>query len=110
MFIFQPFNATRINASAINERVSVLEKDNGSQGSGKAGFWEEFEASEAMTASYFLYDQHHLCYLNYTDSGNNEVNNMHRSHHCLCKFLSCYVPHLKGLHPWGQNFDIVRLY
>ena len=40
---FQPFNATRINASAINERVNVLEKENGVQGSGKAGFWEEFE-------------------------------------------------------------------
>lgn len=41
--LFQPFNATRINASAINERVNVLEKENGVQGSGKAGFWEEFE-------------------------------------------------------------------
>jgi len=41
--LFQPFNATRINASAINERVNVLEKENGTQGSGKAGFWEEFE-------------------------------------------------------------------
>jgi len=39
----QPFNATRINASAINERVNVLEKENGTQAGGKAGFWEEFE-------------------------------------------------------------------
>ena len=45
--IFQPFNATRINASAINERVNVLEKENGSQGSGKAGFLEEFEVCVA---------------------------------------------------------------
>jgi len=40
---FQPFNATRINASVISERVNVLEKENGAQGTGKAGFWEEFE-------------------------------------------------------------------
>lgn len=39
----QPFNATRINAAAINNRVSELEKENGGQGIGKAGFWEEFE-------------------------------------------------------------------
>lgn len=39
----QPFNATRISAAAINNRVSELEKENGGQGIGKAGFWEEFE-------------------------------------------------------------------
>jgi len=53
-YLFQPFNATRINASAINERVSVLEKDNGMQGSGKAGFWEEFEVCEAVTLPVIL--------------------------------------------------------
>jgi hypothetical protein len=41
-FYFQPFNATRINASAINHRVTELEKDNGTSNT-KAGFWEEFE-------------------------------------------------------------------
>jgi tyrosine-protein phosphatase non-receptor type 11 len=44
----QPFNATRINASAINERVSELEKENGTQGTGKAGFWEEFEQLQQL--------------------------------------------------------------
>uniref|UniRef100_T1J4B3 Tyrosine-protein phosphatase non-receptor type n=1 Tax=Strigamia maritima TaxID=126957 RepID=T1J4B3_STRMM len=39
----QPFNATRINASTIQSRVQVLSKEN-SLTSGKAGFWEEFEA------------------------------------------------------------------
>ncbi|XP_013383779.1 tyrosine-protein phosphatase non-receptor type 11 [Lingula anatina] len=34
-----PFNATRINASGIENRVKVLQKENGP----KAGFWEEFE-------------------------------------------------------------------
>src|SRR6218665_610351 len=44
--LWQPFNATRINASAINNRVSELEKENGGQGIGKAGFWEEFEVCQ----------------------------------------------------------------
>ena len=37
-----PFNATRITASTIENRVKVLSKEN-VQNSGKAGFWEEFE-------------------------------------------------------------------
>ncbi|XP_068699267.1 tyrosine-protein phosphatase non-receptor type 11-like [Montipora capricornis] len=37
-----PFNATRINAAAIEDRVKVLQKEN-SGVSGKAGFYEEFE-------------------------------------------------------------------
>ena len=37
-----PFNATRITASTIENRVKVLSKEN-NQSSGKAGFWEEFE-------------------------------------------------------------------
>ncbi|KAI1283233.1 Tyrosine-protein phosphatase non-receptor type 11 [Halotydeus destructor] len=38
----QPFNATRITASTIENRVKVLSKEN-VQNNGKAGFWEEFE-------------------------------------------------------------------
>ncbi|XP_035696618.1 tyrosine-protein phosphatase non-receptor type 11-like [Branchiostoma floridae] len=38
----QPFNATRINASSIEDRVKELQKDNPVH-EGKAGFWEEFE-------------------------------------------------------------------
>ncbi|XP_049821913.1 tyrosine-protein phosphatase corkscrew isoform X2 [Aethina tumida] len=36
----QPFNATRINASGIDYRVTQLQNDK----HGKAGFWEEFES------------------------------------------------------------------
>ena len=43
---FQPFNATRINAAAIEDRVKVLQKENKNV-SGKAGFYEEFEVSMA---------------------------------------------------------------
>ena len=42
--VFQPFNATRINAAAIEDRVKVLQKENKNV-SGKAGFYEEFEVS-----------------------------------------------------------------
>ena len=42
--VFQPFNATRINAAAIEDRVKVLQKENKSV-PGKAGFYEEFEVS-----------------------------------------------------------------
>ena len=37
-----PYNATRINASCIEDRVSELLKENGNV-DGKGGFWEEFE-------------------------------------------------------------------
>lgn len=40
--VFQPFNNTRINAAAIEDRVKVLQKENKNV-SGKAGFYEEFE-------------------------------------------------------------------
>lgn len=40
----QPFNATRITAASINARVEQLQKENGSHGYGKGGFWEEFES------------------------------------------------------------------
>lgn len=43
---FQPFNATRINAAAIEDRVKVLQKENKNV-SGKAGFYEEFEVGMA---------------------------------------------------------------
>jgi hypothetical protein len=47
---FKPFNATRITASGINERIRQLQtekehtKDNASATS-KGGFWDEFEVS-----------------------------------------------------------------
>ncbi|CAH1981080.1 unnamed protein product [Acanthoscelides obtectus] len=40
----QPFNATRISASGIHNRVKQLQSENGPSGFGKAGFWEEFES------------------------------------------------------------------
>ena len=42
LFLLQPYNATRINASNIEDRVSELLKENGNV-DGKGGFWEEFE-------------------------------------------------------------------
>ena len=49
---FQPFNATRINAAAIEDRVKVLQKENKNV-SGKAGFYEEFEVSMAKYGFFF---------------------------------------------------------
>ena len=45
--IYQPFNATRITASGISDRVKELEKDGMTreQKNSKKGFWEEFEVS-----------------------------------------------------------------
>ena len=40
----QPFNATRINAANIEDRVKELMKENKTV-TGKAGFYEEFEVS-----------------------------------------------------------------
>ncbi|XP_035779595.1 tyrosine-protein phosphatase non-receptor type 11-like isoform X2 [Anopheles albimanus] len=40
----QPFNATRITAAGINDRVEQLQRENGGQSYGKGGFWEEFES------------------------------------------------------------------
>ncbi|EDO29005.1 predicted protein, partial [Nematostella vectensis] len=37
-----PFNATRINAASIEDRVKELQKENKNV-TGKAGFYEEFE-------------------------------------------------------------------
>lgn len=39
----QPLNASRIQASTIDERVKQLSRENTSGSSSKAGFWEEFE-------------------------------------------------------------------
>jgi len=41
-----PYNATRVNAGQIDKRVAELQKESGPSnfGSGKAGFWEEFES------------------------------------------------------------------
>lgn len=49
LMYFQPFNATRINAAAIEDRVKVLQKQNQNV-SGKAGFYEEFEVRKTKTA------------------------------------------------------------
>jgi DNA-binding HxlR family transcriptional regulator len=39
----QPFNATRITASAIDARLKELEKVGLTSRDGREGFWEEFE-------------------------------------------------------------------
>ncbi|KAI4465156.1 tyrosine-protein phosphatase non-receptor type 11 [Holotrichia oblita] len=50
----QPFNATRINASGIQNRVKQLQKENGPNISGKAGFWEEFESLQQQEFKHLL--------------------------------------------------------
>lgn len=41
---FQPFNATRIPASGLENRVKQLEKEKEGQKT-KGGFWDEFEVT-----------------------------------------------------------------
>lgn len=43
---FQPFNATRINAANIENRVKELNKMADHSEKAKQGFWEEFEVPE----------------------------------------------------------------
>ncbi|XP_022903553.1 tyrosine-protein phosphatase non-receptor type 11-like isoform X3 [Onthophagus taurus] len=50
----QPFNATRINATGIHSRVKQLQKENGPNSSGKAGFWEEFESLQQQEFKHLL--------------------------------------------------------
>lgn len=50
----QPFNATRINASGIHNRVKQLQKENGPNALGKAGFWEEFESLQQQEFKHLL--------------------------------------------------------
>lgn len=53
IFPCQPYNATRINASNIEDRVSELLKENGNV-DGKGGFWEEFEVTWISAACVFI--------------------------------------------------------
>lgn len=46
-----PFNNTRINAAAIEDRVKVLQKENKNV-SGKAGFYEEFEVLQKQESKH----------------------------------------------------------
>uniref|UniRef100_A0A182QF65 protein-tyrosine-phosphatase n=1 Tax=Anopheles farauti TaxID=69004 RepID=A0A182QF65_9DIPT len=48
----QPFNATRITAAGINDRVEQLQRENGGQSYGKGGFWEEFESLQQQECRY----------------------------------------------------------
>lgn len=45
--VFQPFNATRINAANIENRVKELNKMADHSEKAKQGFWEEFEVQDA---------------------------------------------------------------
>lgn len=45
--VFQPFNATRINAANIENRVRELNKMADHSEKAKQGFWEEFEVQDA---------------------------------------------------------------
>ena len=44
--VFQPFNATRINAANIENRVKELNKMADHSEKAKQGFWEEFEVQD----------------------------------------------------------------
>ena len=50
----QPFNATKINVSAINNRVKQLLKENSPNIISKAGFWEEFESLQQQESKHLF--------------------------------------------------------
>ena len=54
MFVLglQPVNSSRINASGIADRVTVMDNER-KQGGGKGGFSEEFQASAPKKLNYF---------------------------------------------------------
>ncbi|XP_076472570.1 tyrosine-protein phosphatase non-receptor type 11-like [Babylonia areolata] len=43
VYLKHPFNATRITASGINDRIKQLQQERGQKESSKGGFWDEFE-------------------------------------------------------------------
>lgn len=50
---WQPFNATRINAANIENRVRELNKVADNSEKPKQGFWEEFEVQPFLLCSFF---------------------------------------------------------
>ncbi|KAL8202672.1 UNVERIFIED_CONTAM: Tyrosine-protein phosphatase non-receptor type 6 [Gekko kuhli] len=57
VYLRQPFNATRVNAADIENRVQELNKRSQSEEAAKGGFWEEFDSLQKQDSKN-LYDRH----------------------------------------------------
>uniref|UniRef100_A0ACB8ES34 Tyrosine-protein phosphatase non-receptor type 6 n=1 Tax=Sphaerodactylus townsendi TaxID=933632 RepID=A0ACB8ES34_9SAUR len=57
VYLRQPFNATRVNAADIENRVQELNKRSQAEETAKGGFWEEFDSLQKQDSKN-LYDRH----------------------------------------------------
>ncbi|XP_054858778.1 tyrosine-protein phosphatase non-receptor type 6 isoform X1 [Eublepharis macularius] len=57
VYLRQPFNATRVNAADIENRVQELNKRSQVEEAAKGGFWEEFDSLQKQDSKN-LYDRH----------------------------------------------------
>ncbi|XP_020659788.2 tyrosine-protein phosphatase non-receptor type 6 isoform X2 [Pogona vitticeps] len=57
VYLRQPFNATRVNAADIEDRVQMLNKRSQVEEAAKGGFWEEFDSLQKQETKN-LYDRH----------------------------------------------------
>lgn len=57
--MYQPFNATRINAANIENRVRELNKVADNSEKPKQGFWEEFEVFLSVFILLLILSVHH---------------------------------------------------
>nr|XP_028568191.1 tyrosine-protein phosphatase non-receptor type 6 isoform X1 [Podarcis muralis]XP_028568192.1 tyrosine-protein phosphatase non-receptor type 6 isoform X1 [Podarcis muralis]XP_028568193.1 tyrosine-protein phosphatase non-receptor type 6 isoform X1 [Podarcis muralis] len=57
LYLRQPFNATRVNAADIEDRVQMLEKRSQEEEAAKGGFWEEFDSLQKQETKN-LYERH----------------------------------------------------
>nr|XP_034996184.1 tyrosine-protein phosphatase non-receptor type 6 isoform X2 [Zootoca vivipara] len=57
LYLRQPFNATRVNAADIEDRVQMLNKRSQEEEAAKGGFWEEFDSLQKQETKN-LYDRH----------------------------------------------------
>lgn len=58
LYMFKPFNATRINAANIENRVRELNKVADNSEKPKQGFWEEFEVSLSIFICLLIFSVH----------------------------------------------------
>jgi len=59
LYMFKPFNATRINAANIENRVRELNKVADNSEKPKQGFWEEFEVFLSIFICLLIFSVHH---------------------------------------------------
>lgn len=50
----KPFNATRVNAADIENRVEMLKRRSQAEEANKGGFWEEFDVSRVFCSELLL--------------------------------------------------------